>query len=168
MKWITREKPKIERVATPWLISRFIDFEAEFYFVPFDKVLEKAEELSAVPFDIPKVEYTHYGEECTFDYVLRKNNLSDPTLQKLALIVRGADTDRHDLAPEAAGLFAIFSGLSHTNPDDQEVLKLGFQIYDGLYFFLKHFSQSRHLENSPFEKSKSKEESKSKNSTSLV
>ncbi|RIW15572.1 helix-turn-helix domain-containing protein [Algoriphagus lacus] len=152
MKWITREKPKIDRIATPWLINRYIDSDAEFLFVPFDKVLEKAAEFKAIPFDIPNVEYSHYGPECTFDFVLKKHDLTDPALKKLALIVRGADTDRHELAPEAAGLFAIFSGLSHTITQDQELLRIGFQIYDGLYFFLKHFSQSRHLENSPFEK----------------
>ncbi|SDA44201.1 hypothetical protein SAMN03080617_00478 [Algoriphagus alkaliphilus] len=152
MKWITRENPKIDRIASPWLIKRFIDLEAEFFFFPAEKVLEKAEELSAIPFDIPQVEYTHYREECTFDYIIKKFNLTDPPLVKLASIVRGADTDRHDLAPEAAGLFAIFSGLSHTIPDDHALLNLGFQLYDGLYFFLKHISKTRHLENSPFEK----------------
>ncbi len=89
MKWITRERPKIDRIACPWLIKRFVDKEAEFIYVPFDKVIKKSKELSAIPFDLPDVEYTHYGDECTFDYIIRKHKLRDPALDVLAVIVRG-------------------------------------------------------------------------------
>src|SRR6187455_1195170 len=113
MKWITRERPKIDRIACPWLIKRFIDKDAEIIYVPFDEVKSKAIELNATPFDIPDVEFTHYGEECTFDYFLRKYKLDDPALKTVSLIVRGADTDRHDVAAQASGLWAISAGLSY-------------------------------------------------------
>ena len=102
MRWITRERPKIDRVACPWLISRFIDPEAEFIFVPPTGVIEKAKELDAVPYDVHGVELTHSGELCSFDAFLKKYNLDERELRYLALIVRGADTDRHDLTPETA------------------------------------------------------------------
>ena len=104
MKWITREKPKIDRVACPWLIKRFIDKGAEIIYVPFEQVLPQAEDLNAIPFDIPNVEYTHYKDKCTFDYFLEKHELNDAALKAIAVIVRGADTDRHDLAPQASGI----------------------------------------------------------------
>src|SRR5688572_31162454 len=107
MKWITREHPKIDRLACPWLIRRFIDEHAEIIYVPVKQVLEKAKELNATPFDIPDVEFTHYGDECTFDYFLKKYKLTDPALQIVAKIVRGADTDRHDMASQSWGLWAI-------------------------------------------------------------
>src|ERR1700732_3085896 len=112
MRWITRERPKIDRVACPWLISRFIDTEAEFIFVPPDEVIEKAKDLDATPYDVHGVELTHDGELCSFDAFLNKYKLDEPELRYLALIVRGADTDRHDLTPESGGLFAISLGLS--------------------------------------------------------
>ena len=93
MKWITREHPKIDRIACPWLIKRFIDKEAEIIYVPFSEVKLKAVELQAIPFDIPEVEYTHYGDHCTFDYFVEKFNITDPAIQTIAIIVRGADTD---------------------------------------------------------------------------
>lgn len=111
MKWITRERPKIDRIACPWLIKRFVDKEAEFFYVPFEQVINKSNELNAIPFDLPNVEYTHYGDRCTFDFILEKHKLNDPALKVLAVIVRGADTDRHDLASQASGLWAISAGL---------------------------------------------------------
>ena len=101
MKWITREKPKIDRIACPWLIKRFVDKDAEFIYVPFEEVLVQANKTGAIPYDIPNVEYTHYKDHCTFDYILKKHRLVDPALHVLAPIVRGADTDRHDLASQA-------------------------------------------------------------------
>lgn len=146
MKWITRDRPKIDRIACPWLISRFIDPDAEFIFVPFEEVITAAEALNAIPFDIPGVEYTHYNDQCTFDYFLRKHQLKDPALQRIAAIVRGADTDRHDLAPQAAGLEAIFAGLRHNITSDEVLLASGMQIYDGLYSWAKHLYKQRHTE----------------------
>ena len=118
MKWITRERPKIDRIACPWLIKRFIDTGAEFFFVPFLDVKTKAGELNAIPFDIPDTEFTHYEDQCSFDYFIKKYKIDDPAIHAIALIIRGADTDRHDLASEAAGLWAISAGLAHNNKDD--------------------------------------------------
>jgi hypothetical protein len=106
MKWITRERPKIDRIACPWLIKRFVDSEAEIIYVPFEQVKSKAEVLKAIPFDIPDVEYTHYGDECTFDYIVKKHKIKDAAIHTLAVIVRGADTDRHDIASQSSGLWA--------------------------------------------------------------
>ena len=108
MRWITRAQPKIDRIACPWLIKRFIDKDAEIIYVPFNQVLAKAKELDAIPFDLPNVEYSHYEDQCTFDYFLKKHQLKDAALDRLAAIIRGADTDRLDFAPQAAGLSAIF------------------------------------------------------------
>jgi AraC-like DNA-binding protein len=151
MKWITREKPKIDRIACPWLIKRFIDPEAEIIYVPADQVITKAAELNAVPFDLPGVEYTHYDDQCTFDYFLRKHNLKDAALDRVAAIVRGADTDRHDFAPQAAGLSAIFMGLSKNISDDHELLELGMWIYDGLYTWAKYLYKQKHTKEAPVE-----------------
>src|SRR5947207_9570699 len=107
MKWITRERPKIDRIACPWLIKNFVDRDAEFIYVPKEHVFAKAREINAIAYDIPGAEYSHYGDECTFDFIIKKHQLDDPALQQLAAIVRGADTDRFDLAPQAAGLWAI-------------------------------------------------------------
>jgi len=107
MNWITRERPKIDRIACPWLILRFIDSQAQFHYVPADRVLAMAEQIGAIPYDIPGVELTHVGELCSFDAFLNKYQLDDPTLSQLATIVRGADTSRLDLAPQSAGLYAI-------------------------------------------------------------
>lgn len=144
MKWITRERPKIDRIACPWLIARFIDKSPEFLYVPKELVLKIAQETEATPYDIPGVELTHEGELCSFDIFLRKYGLTDPALQKLAIIVRGADTDRHELAPQAAGLHAISLGLGHVFQDDHEMLKHGMVIYDALYSWCKTLSQERH------------------------
>ncbi|TDO83126.1 hypothetical protein EV143_102390 [Flavobacterium chryseum] len=151
MKWITRERPKIDRIACPWLIKKFVDHDAEFIFVPFDTVLTKAKELDAIPFDIPNVEFTHYNEECTFDYIIKKYKIDDPAVLIMSKIVRGADTDRHDIAKESAGLWAISAGLSHNITDDSELLKNGMLIYDALYSWATHLYQQKHLQNSPFE-----------------
>jgi len=128
MKWITREHPKIDRIACPWLIKRFIDPEAEIIYVPVDQVIEQAAVLNAVPFDLPGVEYTHYDDQCSFDYFIKKHKLKDVALDRIAAIVRGADTDRHDFAPQASGLSAIFLGLSKNIPDDHELLELGMKV----------------------------------------
>ena len=147
MKWITRERPKIDRLACPWLIKRFIDEEADIIYVHFDKVKSEAKRLNAVPFDIPDVEYTHYKDECTFDYFLKKHHLTDPALQTLAIIVRGADTDRHDIASQSSGLWAISAGLAHNYQSDQELLKKGMIIYDALYSWAKFHQKEKHTQN---------------------
>ena len=133
MKWVTRQRPKVDRIACPWLIRRFIDAEAEFLFVPDKDVLAVAEAEQAVPFDITGAEYSHYEDRCTFDYFLEKHQLKDPALHTLAAIVRGADTDQHHLAPEAAGLWAIAAGLAYNIHDDHALLEQGMVIYDALY-----------------------------------
>jgi hypothetical protein len=143
-KWITRERPKIDRIACPWLIKRFVDPEAEFIYVPKEEVFEKAAEINAIPYDIPGAEYTHYGDECTFDYILRKHKLSDDALTEIATIVRGADTDRFNIAPQSAGLWAISSGLSYNYTDDYEQLATGFKIYDALYSWAKFTKGEKH------------------------
>jgi AraC-like DNA-binding protein len=147
MKWITREQPKIDRIACPWLIKRFIDEKAEIIYVPFDQVKAKAAELKAIPFDVPDVEFTHYGDECTFDYFIKKYRLDDAALKTVAAIVRGADTDRHDLASQASGLWAISAGLSFNNKNDQELLKKGLILYDALYSWAKHLQGEKHTAN---------------------
>src|SRR5438552_18238529 len=114
MKWITRERPKIDRIACPWLIARFIDQSPEFLYVPSDQVLRIAEETGAVPYDVPGVELGHVGELCSFDAFLAKYQLAEPALQRLPAIVRGADTSPLDLTPQSAGLYAISVGLSRT------------------------------------------------------
>lgn len=150
MKWITRERPKIDRIACPWLIRRFIDPEAEIIYVPFEKVIITAGELGAIPFDLPGVEYSHYDDQCTFDYFLKKHGLKDVALDRMAAIIRGADTDRLDFAPQAAGLSAIFLGLSRNITDDHELLELGIKVYDGLYTWAKHLHDQKHTQ-SPVE-----------------
>ena len=149
MKWITREKPKIDRIACPWLIKRFIDPDGEIIYVPYSEVLEKAATLNAIPFDLPGVEYSHYDDQCTFDYFLKKHQLKDPALHRIAAIVRGADTDRHDFAPQAAGLEAIFSGLAYNSKNDHELLELGMIIYDGLYSWATHLFKKKHAQDTP-------------------
>jgi AraC-like DNA-binding protein len=147
MKWITRERPKIDRIACPWLIKRFIDKDAEIIYVPFDEVNTKAKSLHATPFDVPEVEYTHYKDECTFDYFLKKHSLTDPALQTLAMIVRGADTERHDLATQASGLWAISAGLAHNSKTDHEMLRKGMMVYDALYSWAKYHKNEKHRQN---------------------
>lgn len=150
MKWITREHPKIDRIACPWLIKRFIDKNAQIIYVPFDEVMPKSKTLNATPFDIAGVEYTHYNDECTFDYFLKKHKLEDEALHSIALIIRGADTDRHDLAKQASGLWAISAGLAYNFKDDTELLDKGMVIYDALYSWAKHLKHQKHLQQ-PYE-----------------
>jgi hypothetical protein len=147
MKWITRARPKIDRIACPWLIKNFVDKDAEFIYVPKEQVFDKAKELDAIPYDIPGAEYTHYSDECTFDYIVKRHALIDPALQQLALIVRGADTDRFGLAPQAAGLWAISAGLSYNYHDDQEMLAIGMKLYDALYSWACYVQDERHTWN---------------------
>ena len=144
MKWITRERPKIDRIACPWLVARFIDQEPEFLYVPSSDVLSMAGETEAIPYDIPGVELTHEGELCSFDAFLKKYGLDDPALQQLALIVRGADTSRLELTPQSAGLYALSLGLSHDFADDHEMLKHGMVMYDALYAWCKHCQSESH------------------------
>jgi len=144
MKWITRERPKIDRIACPWLIKSFVDATAEFIYVPKEAVFAKADELQAIPYDIPGAEYTHEGEYCTFDYIVKKHNLTDPAIQRIAAIVRGADTDRFELAPQAAGLWAISAGLSYNYKDDHQMLAIGMKLYDALYSWAKYVPDEKH------------------------
>lgn len=144
MKWITRERPKIDRIACPWLIQNFVDPAAEFLFVPAGQVLAQAAALPAIAYDIAGAEYTHEGECCTFDYILKKHALTDPALHQLARIVRGADTDRFEMAPQAAGLWAISAGLSYNCADDHEQLAIGLKLYDALYSWARHVPTERH------------------------
>lgn len=146
MNWITRERPKIDRIACPWLIVNFVDRDARFYYVPFDQVLEKAAELQAVPFDVPDVELTHRNGQCTFDAILKRYKLKDPALAIMAPIVRGADTDQHRLSNQSAGLWAIAAGMAHNIKDDMELMKAGMVIYDALYTWAKHLQHVRHTE----------------------
>ena len=147
MKWITRERPKIDRIACPWLISRFVDPEAEFIYVPRERVLSEAKRQGAIPYDVPGVEYTHYGERCTFDYIVEKHHLTDPAVLQIATIVRGADTARFDLAPQAAGLWAISAGLSHNYANDHEQLQIGLKVYDALYSWARYVQEEKHTWN---------------------
>ena len=144
MKWITRERPKIDRIACPWLIKNFVDSEAEFLYVPKDQVFAKAVELNAIPYDISGAVYSHYGDECTFDFIIKKHQLSDPALWQLAVIVRGADTDRFELAAQSAGLWAISAGLSYNEKDDHTMLAIGLKIYDALYSWSKYVQAEKH------------------------
>lgn len=144
MKWITRERPKIDRIACPWLIRRFIDEDAEFLYVPAADVLRIAGDTGAIPYDIPGVELSHVGELCSFDTFLNKYKLVTPALQQLAVIVRGADTSRLDLAPQAAGLYALSLGLSHCFADDHEMLRYGMVMYDALYAWCLHCQSETH------------------------
>ena len=137
-RWVTRERPKIDRIACPWLIRRFIDAGAEFLYVPAGEVVRVAKERRAEPYDVPDVPFSHEGERCSFDAFLRHYRLeSDPALAELALIVRGADTHRLELAPQAAGLAAISLGLSRNFADDLDMLAQGMVIYDALYTWCK-------------------------------
>ncbi len=144
MQWITRERPKIDRIACPWLITRFIDKTPEFLYVPSEDVLRIAAETGAIPYDIHGVELSHEGELCSFDTFLKKYELTNAALQDLAVIVRGADTDRLDLAPQSAGLLAISLGLSHNINDDHEMLQHGLVMYDALYAWCCHARDEKH------------------------
>ena len=144
MKWITRERPKIDRIACPWLIARFIDKEAEFLYVPSQEVMLFAKEKSAIPYDVPGVELTHEGPLCSFDAFIKKYHLADQALTHLAEIVRAADTDTLEKSPQAPGLLAITLGLSHNISNDHEMLKVGMILYDALYAWCKTMVNERH------------------------
>jgi hypothetical protein len=144
MKWVTRERPKIDRIACPWLILRFIDKDAELLYVPPAQVLTVAEQVPAIPYDVPGVELTHVGERCSFDAFIEKYELDTAPLCRLAAIVRGADTSRLDLTPQSAGLYAISLGLSATFPDDHEMLRHGLILYDALYAWCAQLQDETH------------------------
>ena len=147
-RWVTRERPKIDRIACPWLISRFVDPAAEFLYVPSSTVKDAAKEKDAIPYDVPGVHFTHDGELCSFDAFIKHYRLgADPALQRLALIVRGADTAKLDLAPQAPGLAAVSLGLSRIFPDDHEMLKHGMVLYDALYAWCKEGQEEVHTWN---------------------
>jgi hypothetical protein len=144
MKWITRERPKIDRIACPWLLLRFVDPQAEFLYGPASEVFELAKRAGAIPYDIPGAELSHVGELCTFDAFLKRYGLADAALHMLATIVRGADTSRLDLTPQSAGLYAISLGLSQNFADDHEMLEKGLIVYDALYAWCKDCQGESH------------------------
>jgi hypothetical protein len=145
MKWITRERPKIDRIACPWLISRFIDDEAEVLFAPAAEVARLAAEVGATPYDVPGVALTHVWERCSFDAFIAEYRLGgDRALSRLATIVRGADTDRLGLTPQSAGLYAISLGLSRLYRDDQQMLRQGLVIFDALCTWCRDAQHEKH------------------------
>ena len=147
-RWVTRERPKIDRIACPWLIARFIDPEAEFLYVPSKEVLGAAKSKTAIPYDVPDVGFSHVGELCSFDAFLRTYHLArDPALARLAVIVRGADTGRPELAPQAAGLLAVSLGLSRNFADDHDMLTHGMVMYDALYAWCRDGQDEMHTWN---------------------
>jgi len=150
MKWITRERPKIDRIACPWLIKNFIDTDAEFIYVPFNEVMPKSQELNAIPFDIPGVKFTHRGNHCTFDCLLDEYQIRDAAVRAMAPIIRGADTDRHEIADQASGLWAISAGLAYNIKDDHQLLEKGMLLYDALYSWANYLQHEKHTQQ-PFE-----------------
>ena len=136
-KWITRARPKIDRIACPWMIRRFIDPLAEFIYVPAEEVLNRAQQQAAIPYDVPGVRFTHRGDRCSFDALIEDFQIRDTALDTLAAIVRGADTGKPDLTPQSAGLLAISQGLSSLYTDDHQMLAEGMEVYDALYAWLK-------------------------------
>ena len=146
-RWVTRERPKIDRIACPWLVRRFVDPEAEFLYVPTPEVKRVAVEREAIPYDIPEVEFSHEGDLCSFDAFLTYYRLKDPALDELAIIVRGADTNRMELAPQAAGLAAVSLGLSINFRNDHEMLEHGMVTYDALYAWCKRGKAEVHTWN---------------------
>ena len=135
MKWVTREKARVDRIACPWLITRFIDRDATFLFVPADQVMQVAGHEGATPYDVLGVELGHHGPRCSFDAFLERYRLDEPALQVLAEIVRGADTDARQLTPESAGLYAAASGFREITTDDHDNMRLQFPLYDALYAY---------------------------------
>jgi len=144
MKWITRERPKIDRIACPWLIKKFIDPKAEFLYVPSQEVMTTAKAQDAIPYDVPGVELTHDGPLCSFDAFIKKYELKDPALYRLAEIVRAADTDTLDKSIQAPGLLAITLGLSQNIKDDHRMLEVGMTIYEALYSWCQSSTSERH------------------------
>ena len=143
MEWVTRERPKVDRVACPWLIKRFVDPQAEFLYVPPEEVLEVAQRQGAIPFDVPNVELGHHGSECSFDAVIKKYNLTDPALARLAVIVRGADTAAKGLALESAGLEAVAEGFRIIYRNDHELLARESPVYDALYAYCQNIAERK-------------------------
>lgn len=137
MKWVTREKARVDRIACPWLITRFIDRDPVFLFVPADDVTTVAEREGAIPYDVPGVDLGHHGDRCSFDAFLDAYRLEDPALRALALIVRGADTDDRELTAESWGLYAAASGFRAIARDDHENIRLQFPLYDALYAYCR-------------------------------
>jgi len=137
MKWVTRERARVDRIACPWLISRFVDRDAVFLFVPGDQVMAVAKRENAIPYDVPGVELGHHGDRCSFDAFLDKYKLDDPALQALALIVRGADTAARQLTPESAGLYALATGFQAIARDDHDNMVRQFPAYDALYAYCR-------------------------------
>lgn len=137
MKWVTRTRPMVDRIACPWLIKRFVDPDAEFLYVAAEEVMAAAEREGATPYDVPGAELGHNGAECSFDAIMHKYNLTDPALKLLAPIVRGADTNARDLTPESAGLYAIAGGFRMVYEDDHEQLAKEWPVYDALYAWCK-------------------------------
>ncbi|MGD0817887.1 MAG: chromate resistance protein ChrB domain-containing protein [Methanomassiliicoccales archaeon] len=137
MKWVTREKAKVDRIACPWLISRFVDHDAVFLFVPADKVLEVAKRENATPFDVEGVELGHHENRCSFDAVIEKFGLNEPALLEMALLVRGADTKMDTPPAESAGLAALAAGFRFVAKDDFENMRLQFPAYDAWYAYCK-------------------------------
>lgn len=137
MKWVTREKARVDRIACPWLISRFVDREPVFLFVPDAEVMRVAEREGAVPYDVPGAELGHHGDRCSFDAFLDTYRLDEPALRALAVIVRGADTDARHLTPESPGLYALASGFRALAKDDHENMRLQFPAYDALYAYCR-------------------------------
>jgi hypothetical protein len=137
MKWVTREKARVDRIACPWLITRFIDKDPTFLFVPARDVLAVAKKEDAIPYDVPDVELGHHGDQCSFDAFVDKYKLTDPALRELALIVRGADTDARGLTPESAGLYAVATGFQAIAQDDFDNMKTQFPVYDALYDYCR-------------------------------
>jgi hypothetical protein len=146
MKWITRERPKVDRVACPWLIKRFVDPQAEFLYVPPDEVMQTAQRENAIPFDMADVELGHHGAECSFDAIIKKYRLTDRALQRLAPIVRGADTEAKDLTPESRGLEAIAEGFKLAYRDDHELLERELSVYDALYAYCEELTRRESIE----------------------
>lgn len=143
MKWVTREKARVDRVVCPWLISRFIDREPTFLFVPASDVMAVAEREGAIPYDVPGVELGHHGDRCSFDAFLETYRLEDPALRALAVIVRGADTSARELTPESPGLYAVASGFQMIARDDFDNIALQFPVYDALYAYCRSRLASR-------------------------
>ena len=148
-RWATRARPKIDRIACPWLVRRFVDPLAAFDYVPPERVLDAARANAAVPYDVPGVQFTHRGSRCSFDAMIEDFGLRDPALDTLAVIVRGADTARPDLAPEAAGLLAVSLGLSRMHADDAAMLEAAMPVYDALYAWCREARGEPHSWNDP-------------------
>jgi hypothetical protein len=142
MKWVTRANPRVDRVACPWLIKKFVDPEAEFLYAPMDQVMAVAEREGATPYDVPNAELGHHGAECSFDAIIKKYKLSDPALHKLALIVRGADTAAKELTPESRGLEAIAAGFQLCYEDDHQQLAAELPVYEALYAYCQKLVQA--------------------------